>query len=86
MTIPTKHPEAKCEGCGRENVVWFAPSDLWNAVARRADGTDPMLCPVCFVKKAEAVGHSKAAWRVQPEDYVTPNGGNHRPPVGGPVD
>ena len=30
---PPPHPEDVCERCGRENVTWFAPSDLWNRAA-----------------------------------------------------
>lgn len=47
--IISGHPEDTCECCGRDNVIWSAPNDLWNAVARREDGTDPMLCPSCFI-------------------------------------
>ena len=67
-----EHPEATCGTCGGDNVCWFAPSSIWNSVARR-DGTDPMLCPRCFIKLAESHGYNKAAWRVEPEGYVQPN-------------
>lgn len=42
------------------------PSGIWNKVARR-DGADPMLCPVCFIMRAERAGFDKSAWRVEPE-------------------
>jgi hypothetical protein len=52
--IPAGHPEATCDDCNGPNVVWFAPSHLWNKVARRAE--DPMLCPRCFILRAQAMG------------------------------
>lgn len=62
------HPEDTCEDCGRDNVVWFTPSDLWNAVCRpQGYQSDPMLCPVCFIRRAEALGIVPTAWRVIPE-------------------
>lgn len=67
-TSETPHPEAKCERCGRDNVTWFTPSHLWNAVIREnTNGADSMLCPVCFIQLAEMAGHNSAAWRVEPE-------------------
>lgn len=69
------HPEAICDKCGRENVTWFVRSDLWNAVARKSDGADPMLCPVCFITEAEAKGHNATAWEIVPENYRAPNRG-----------
>lgn len=62
-----KHPEHSCENCNGTNVVWFAPSIIWNAVARHEDGTDPMLCPICFIKLAESKGYNKQAWEIKPE-------------------
>lgn len=47
------HPEDFCEECGLINVIWSAPNKLWNKIARRPDGTDPMLCPTCFIKLVE---------------------------------
>lgn len=61
------HPEAVCEQCGRENVVWFAPNEVWNAA-----GAAGILCPVCFVKKAEAAGLDAAAWKIEPEIRFSP--------------
>lgn len=43
--------DTRCQLCGQRNVAWFAPNDLWNAVMGGADG---VLCPMCFVRKAEA--------------------------------
>ena len=58
------HPEAYCQRCGGPNVVWFAPSELWNAVM---GGPDGILCPMCFIYAAEAKGRDGAAWRIAPE-------------------
>ncbi len=64
---PDQHPEDICGDCGGPNVTWFAPNDLWNRVARKPDGSDPMLCPTCFIVRAEAAGISGSAWMVVPE-------------------
>ena len=55
------HPEETCENCGGPNITWFAPSELWNAVARVED-YEPMLCPICFAKMAEEKGYKPTAW------------------------
>lgn len=56
------HPEDFCERCRRENIVWCAPSELWNKVVGSPNG---ILCPVCFAKLAEA-GGLIAVWRLTP--------------------
>src|SRR5213075_759344 len=73
------HPEKICEECGLENVCWFAPSKIWNRVCRPNGETtsDPMLCPTCFIKRAEAAGFTGDAWEVAPEFYDPP----YRTPV-----
>ncbi len=48
-------------------MIWFAPSDLWNA----AHGPYDILCPVCFVSLAEATGIKPTAWRIAPEMHAT---------------
>lgn len=60
------HPEDFCERCKGPNVIWFAPSPLWNA----AHGEWDILCPVCFVTLAVAAGINQDAWRIAPEFYV----------------
>lgn len=60
----TRHPEDFCERCKRPNVMWFAPSELWNAV----HGEWGILCPVCFVELAKAAGID-AAWKLHPETF-----------------
>lgn len=66
--IPGDHPEAICDDCGGANVVWFAPSEIWNRVCRPNGeiAADPMLCPRCFILRAEAMG-LKFIWEVYPE-------------------
>jgi hypothetical protein len=66
-----EHPEATCEECGRENVTWFAPNPLWNLVVRDKDKADPMLCPLCFIRRAEKAGFNRDAWAVWPESWPT---------------
>ncbi len=63
----TQDTEAICDDCNGPNVTWFAPNDLWNRAAREPDGTDPMLCPRCFIIRAKAVGIKGSAWFVVPE-------------------
>lgn len=62
----TAHPEATCQRCGRENIVWHAPNDVWN----NAVPDDGILCPVCFVKAAEHAGITPASWRLTPESHI----------------
>lgn len=56
------HPEDFCGDCGRPNITWFAPSELWNKYA----GDKDIICPVCFVKLAIDVN---SAWELKPEFY-----------------
>jgi hypothetical protein len=67
----TEHPEDTCEDCGGPNVVWFAPNDVWNQVMRGGDRGAPdavgIVCPMCFIRRAENEGLTPTAWSVQPE-------------------
>lgn len=68
--ISHDHPEAKCEDCGGANVVWHAPSPIWNKVCRpEGYRCDPMICPTCFVIRAEKAGIHSTSWRIAPEDW-----------------
>lgn len=60
------HPEDFCKKCGRPNVVWFAPNEMWNKYVR--DNEPGILCPVCFIQLVEREGVS-ATWSVAPQDY-----------------
>lgn len=43
----------RCQDCGREYVLWYAPDDLYTEV----HGSDfGLLCPACFSAQADARG------------------------------
>jgi hypothetical protein len=69
MAVQSPHPEGPCFDCGGENVTWFAPNEIWNAVVRSGDKPDVMLCPLCFIRRAERAGYNKDAWRIAPEFF-----------------
>lgn len=63
-----------CQDCERENPVWFAPSPLWNLVMGGPDAKDDpggIICPNCFIKRAEAAGQTPTAWVLQPEQFTS---------------
>lgn len=73
-----------CNHCGGRNVVWSAPSPLWNLVMRHNDiNGEPLhhdlVCIPCFVQIAGDAG-IEGVWRVavDPEPKglikVTPSG------------
>jgi hypothetical protein len=73
-----------CRRCQGPNVVWFAPSPLWNMVMRGNDINgeplhDDLVCMACFVELASEVG-VVGTWRLnvspEPADLikVTPSG------------
>lgn len=73
-----------CYRCGGENVIWSAPSPLWNKVMRGNDiNGDPqyhdLVCTRCFIVLAFEAG-IEGRWRlsVTPEPdgliYETPSG------------
>lgn len=65
--IDPGHPEAFCADCHLPNVVWFAPSALWNKIVRQDGQSDPILCPRCFILRAEAAGVNPTSWVISPE-------------------
>lgn len=75
MTTPaTPHPtrpdpEDTCDDCGRPNTRWWVDSGLWNHVIRPQGETadEPMLCPVCFVVRAERVIVAPPSWQLLPD-------------------
>jgi len=67
------HPEDYCHKCGGPNVVWFAPSPIWNKAVREK-GEKEILCPVCFIKLAESAGFDQKAWKVAPEEMEKVDG------------
>ena len=64
--LSDEHPEDFCQRCGRSNIVWFAPNNLWNKVVR-VNNHPGILCPVCFVELAEALG-IREVWKVAPNE------------------
>ena len=60
------HPEAFCQRCGRPNIVWFAPNEIWN----RVNPAEGILCPVCFVLSAEDAGIRPTGWMLAPREYA----------------
>jgi hypothetical protein len=72
----TGRDEMTCDCCGRRHgVVWFAPSDIWNAVMRGGDRANPdefpFCCPECFIHLAEQRGVKAKGWLVTPEDLLS---------------
>lgn len=74
-----------CRRCGGPNVVWSAPSPLWNLVMRGNDINAEtqyadLVCIACFVEMSEEAGVMPKRWRVyaDPEPagliYETPSG------------
>jgi hypothetical protein len=63
-----------CEDCEGNVLVWFAPNALWNRVKGGVEATDDpggVLCPNCFIKRAEAMGVVPTAWVIDTEKLDT---------------
>jgi hypothetical protein len=54
-----------CDDCNHTIPVWFINNDLWNRVIPDRRG---MLCPCCFISKAEAAGIECTGWELVPEN------------------
>jgi hypothetical protein len=73
MSRPTEtRDEMVCDRCKRRHdVVWFAPSDVWNRVMRGGDRGNldrySFCCPICFIQLAEEAGVESTGWLVTPE-------------------
>lgn len=70
--VPAEDAEMWCERCGRRHgVVWFAPSEVWNAVMREGVRANPdefgFCCPICFMQLADERGVGTTIWEVLPE-------------------
>lgn len=63
----SEDPQASCDECGRPNIVWSAPNDVWNQVTGHPAGL--IICPVCFVQMANAAGF-RDAWMLIPNHLV----------------
>lgn len=80
----TATDETHCHRCGGPNIVWSAPSPLWNEVMRGGsiNGNeihDGIVCPICFAVLAKERGIADLwkffAGRVNvPLETVTPSG------------
>lgn len=58
-----------CETCSRAVPVWFAPNELWNEVM--GSERQSIVCPVCFIERAEHQGVIPSAWKLDVEK-ITP--------------
>lgn len=68
--------ETYCHLCLGPNIVWCAPSPLWNEVMRGGDIDAPdlhdgIVCPVCFGTIAEKAGIA-FRWRLDSPDVKVP--------------
>lgn len=66
--------DGPCQDCGSLNIVWFTDNVVWNAVMEAekhvfaSDRPETgILCPFCFVKRAEDAGLQPTGWRITPE-------------------
>lgn len=60
-----------CDECGSWCPTWFAPNAVWNlAIGGPAATDDPggILCPSCFIAKAEVAGIVPSAWFLTPDE------------------
>lgn len=81
---PNADAESYCHRCLGPNIVWSAPSPLWNAVMRGGsingdEEFDGIVCPTCFGELAEQRGIART-WRLTADvvlvelETVTPSG------------
>jgi hypothetical protein len=62
MRETSKHPEACCQECRGPNINWSAPNEVWNIAVDNERHL--ILCPICFVRRAEERGFGPIGWRV----------------------
>lgn len=55
-----------CDLCGKKYFVWFTDNVFWNEVMENDEGKGMLLCPDCFVKRAEDK-FKVTGWRLLPE-------------------
>ena len=69
-TAPCSRPwlpqdgDSRCQRCGHVNPPWFTDSETWNRIS--SDDRYAVLCPACFISKADSRGLAMA-WRLEPE-------------------
>lgn len=83
ISTAADHIESICERCTGPNVVWSAPSPLWNEIMRggsiNGNEEHQIVCPTCFAYLAERRGVA-TLWKLFPErvyvelETVTPSG------------
>lgn len=54
--------DAPCADCGRDPHIWSTPNRIWNAVMDPTDERGAIICPLCFMARAE-VDH-RMIWRL----------------------
>jgi hypothetical protein len=77
LAAPVAPNENACHECGIDNPVWFAPNKLWNRVMGGPDATDDpggFLCPICFIRRAQASGVVPTGWLLTEEAVAAPVG------------
>lgn len=63
--------EGSCQDCGCSYGVWFAPNDVWNFVMADYEGEKKrpsVICPTCFIKRADEEGVDCTGWELRPEN------------------
>jgi len=53
-----------CNDCKSENIVWFTDNVFWDIIMK--GDKSKILCPQCFVIRAEKV-YKPTGWRLIPE-------------------
>jgi hypothetical protein len=67
-----------CENCHQAYGVWFVANEFWNLIIPERTG---MLCPNCFIARAERVAIKVTGWQLVPENFApasTPEGDTDR--------
>ena len=64
LTLKPVDCDGPCADCGRPSPTWFAPNEVWNRVFPERVG---IVCPTCFVVRAEAAGINPTGWELRPE-------------------
>lgn len=57
-----------CDDCHVENPVWFTSNEVWNTVI---PGRVGVLCPICFIERAETAGLNTTGWKLMPEGELS---------------
>jgi hypothetical protein len=62
--------DTPCEDCGGDNIKWFTLNVVWNEVreAQERFGSEAasIVCPTCFVVRADAAGYDVRSWLLLP--------------------